>query len=315
MTHIMKIVLKLCILSLMGLILCSTGCKEEPEYYIHFRVKFDGLQERLNNTGYPVAVGSGKAAQTPLMNQIGIQQIELTTNNTTSFGKGTILQTTPNTTTGGEEAIDFSQVLMAKEGEGFLTVPIKKLAIGRYEWLRVAVVYQNFDILFNMYNVPFVGSFLDQRGTLASFLGQNTYVTPYKVWSKLDNTKGNIKQGYWCYETKLVPAYASNDKMFSGNSPEGMTTVVNMMSATMPNPVGSGIITGKLDTPLSITGSETKDIYITLSFSVNNSFEWEETIERNGKWDYNMQANTGQPTVERVLDAGLRGLKVFYETK
>ena len=311
----MKIGLKLCILSLLGLLLGSTGCKEEPTYLVHFRVKFDGLQERLNSTGYPVAVGSGKAAQTPLMNQIGIQQIELTTNSSTSFGKGTVLLTTPATTVGGEEAIDFSKVIMAKEGEDFLTVPIKNLPIGRYEWSRVSVAYQNFDVLFNMSNVPFVGSFLDQRGTLASFLGQSTYITPYKVWNKLDNTKGNVKQGYWCYETKLVTPYASNDRMFSGNSPDGMTTVVNMMSATMPNPIGSGIITGKFDTPLSITGTETKDIYVTLSFSVNNSFEWEETIERNGKWDYNMQANTGQPSVERILDAGLRGLKVFYETK
>lgn len=311
----MKLPLNLFHLFLVILLFSSFGCKKEAKYSVHFRVKFDGLQERLDNTGYPAAVGAGRAAQTPLMNQIGVQQIELTTNNSTGLGKGLVLLSTPETNAGGESAIDFAQVKMAKEGETFFTIPMRNLPIGRYEYARVSVAYQNLDVLFNMYNVPFAGTFLDQRGTFASFLGQNNYITPYKVWSKLDNIKGNFKQGYWCYETKLVSSYASNDKMFSGQSPDGSTTVVNMLSATVPNPLGSSIITGKFDTPLSITGAETQDIYITLSFSVNRSFEWEESIERNGKWDYNAQANTGQPTVERVMDAGLRGLKVSHGAK
>ena len=316
-THIMKIGFKQCMaLCLTALLFCSISCKEKTKTAtIHFRVKFDGLQERLDSKGFPAAIGSGKAAQTPLMNFIGIQQLELTTNSTMAWGKGSVLLNTPSTTAGGDEAIDFSQIRTAKEGEEFLTVSSKDLPIGRYEWLRVSVAYQNFDILFNMYNVPFAGSFLDQRGTLASFLGQNTYITPYKVWNKLDNTKGNVKQGYWCFESKLASAYASNDKMFNGNSPEGMTTAVNMLSATVPNPLGSGVITGHFETPLSITGNETEDIYITLSFSVNRSFEWEESLERNGKWDYNAQANTGQTAVERILDAGLRGVKISYDSK
>ena len=312
----MKIELKLCSLFFFGLLSFLTGCKKEPEYAVHFRVKFDGLQERLDNKGFPAGVGSGRAAQTPLMNQIGIQQIELTTNNTTALGKGLVLLTTPETLAGGEGAIDFLQVKMAKEGEVFLTVPMKNFGIGRYEWARASVAYQNFDILFNMYNVPFSGTFLDQRGTLASFLGHNNYLAPYKVWSKLDKvTTGNFKQGYWCFETKLVSSYASNDKMFNGQSPEGSTTVVNVLSTTVPNPLGSGVITGKFDTPFSITGNETQDIYITLSFSINRSFEWEESVERNGKWDYNAQANTGQPVIEKVIDTGLRGLKVIYDIK
>ena len=312
----MKIELKLCAFIFYALLFSLTGCQKKTDYAVHFRIKFDGLQERLDNKGFPAGVGSGRAAQTPLMNEIGLQQIELLTNNATTISKGLVLMTTPETLAGGEGAIDFSQVKMAKEGEVFLTVPMKNLSIGRYEWLRTSVAYQSFDILFNMYNVPFAGTFLDQRGTLASFLGYNNYLTPYKVWSKLDKvTTGNYKQGYWCFETKLATSYASNDKMFTGQSPEGSTTVVNVLSTTSPNPLGSGVITGKFDTPLSITGNETHDIYITLSFSVNRSFEWEESIERNGKWDYNAQANTGQPTVERVLDAGLRGLKVTYEVK
>ena len=311
----MNIGLTLRLIPLMALIFLFSTCKKKDEFSVHFRVKFDGLQERLDNTGFPSGVSAGRAAQTPLMNKIGIQQLELTTNNTTPQGKGQVLMSTPETLAGGEGAIDFSQVRIAKEGEIFLTVPMKNIPVGRYEWTRVSVAYQNFDVLFNMYNVPFAGTFLDQRGTLASFLGYNNYLKPYIVWSKTDNASGNYKQGYWSFETKLVSSYASNDKMFNGQSPENGTTVVNMMSMTVPNSLGSGIITGKFDTPLSITGSETQDIYLTLSFSVNRSFEWEESIQRNGKWDYNAQANTGQPVVERVMDAGLRGLKVTYDVK
>jgi hypothetical protein len=75
------------------------------------------------------------------------------------------------------------------------------------------------------------------------------------------------------------------------------------------------LITGKFDTPLNITGKEAQEMTVTLSFSTNRSFEWEESVARNGKWDADRQANTGQPTIERVVDAGLRGLKAWYENK
>jgi hypothetical protein len=48
-----------------------------------------------------------------------------------------------------------------------------------------------------------------------------------------------------------------------------------------------------------ITGEETENIELTLSFSVNNSFEWLEVVE-DGKFE---------PAIgEQVVDMGLRGL-------
>jgi hypothetical protein len=50
---------------------------------------------------------------------------------------------------------------------------------------------------------------------------------------------------------------------------------------------------------LVITGNETEDIYVTLSLSTNNSFEWVDT-NPDGKWE---------PIAgEQVVDMGLRGM-------
>lgn len=311
MTNLSKFSTFLC---LMATLLCA-NCQKKYDPIIYFRIKLDPLQERLGANGLPTGVASGRAAQTPAMNTVGVQQIEFTTNNSTPLSKGTVLLSTPSTTIGGELAIDFQQVKLAKDGELFFSVPMSKLGVGRYEFARVAVVYQNFDVLFNMVNVPFSGNFNDERGTLATFLGGNNYITQFNVSVKEERVNGNRKQGYWIFESKLASAYASNDRVYSGQVTEGGTTIVNPIHQTSPIPSGSCVVTGKFDTPLSITGKETQDMTVTLSFSTNRSFEWEESINRNGKWDADRQAATGQPNIERVMDTGLRGLRVWYENK
>jgi hypothetical protein len=186
---------------------------------------------------------------------------------------------------------------------------LKNITPGTYNWIRTSVAYQNFDVVFNMLNVPFAGNFLEERGTFATFTAANTYITPYKVSEKMDSTKGNKKQGYWCLETKLTPAYKPYNRMFNGQSATGTITSPNPLLQTAPTPLDNTILTGRFEAPLSISGSETADVTVTLSFSNNKSFEWEETINRNGKWDFNMQPVPGQPSVERVIDMGLRSLK------
>jgi hypothetical protein len=300
---------------LLSAVLTFCSCQKRPDPLVHFRVKFDPLQERLNAMGSPAGITPGRAAQTPLINAIGVQQIELATNNSTALGKGVVVLSTPTTVAGGETAIDFNQLKFAKDGEIFFSVPMSQLGIGRYEFVRVAVAYQNFDVLFNMLNVPFSGSFNDERGTLASFLGDNNYLTQYRISSKDETINGNRKQGYWGFESKLASAYASNNRMYNGQAPDGSTTIVNPIYLTSPQPSTACFVTGKFDTPLSITGKEAQDLTVTLSFSTNRSFEWEESIVRNGKWDADRQAALTAPTIERVMDTGLRGLKAWYENK
>jgi hypothetical protein len=296
-------------------VLTFCSCQKKPDPLVNFRVKFDPLQERLNATGAPAGVSPGRAAQTPLINSIGVQQIELMTSNAVALGKGVLLLSTPQTTAGGETAIDFSQLKMAKDGEVFFSVPMSQLGVGRFEFVRVAVAYQNFDLLFNMLNVPFSGSFNDERGTFASFLGDNNYIAQYLVGTKSEKLNGNRRQGYWSFETKLPSAYSSNDRTYNGQVAENATTVVNPISQTSPIPSGSCVVTGRFDVPLSITGKEAQDMTVTLSFSTNRSFEWEESIARNGKWDADRQAALTQPIIERVMDTGLRGLKAWFENK
>jgi hypothetical protein len=297
----------------LAVLICGS-CQKRPDPLVHFRVKFDPLQERLNANGLPSGITAGRAAQTPLINAIGVQQIELATGNSVAAGKGVVLFSTPTTVAGGETAIDFGQLKFAKDGEILFSIPMSQIGIGRYDWIRVAVAYQNFDVQFNMTNVPFSGNFNDERGTLATFLGDNNYITKYRVSTKDETVNANKKQGYWCFETKLASAYSSNDRMYNGQAIES-PTLVNPLSQTSPLPMGSCLVTGRFDTPLNITGKEAQEVTVTLSFSTNRSFEWEESVARNGKWDADRQANTGQPPIERVVDAGLRGLHVWYENK
>ena len=63
------------------------------------------------------------------------------------------------------------------------------------------------------------------------------------------------------------------------------------------------MVTGKFANNLIISGNETQDVIVTLSLSVNNSFEWHE-INADGKFE---------PSIgENVVDMGLRGLIPSY---
>jgi hypothetical protein len=105
----------------------------------------------------------------------------------------------------------------------------------------------------------------------------------------------NRKQGYWALSVAGLP--------FSGQAPEGATTVPNPLATTSPIPAGSCVVTGKFAEKLVITGNETHDVVVTLSLSVNNSFEWQE-VNADGKFE----PNAG----ENVVDMGLRGLIPSY---
>ena len=103
----------------------------------------------------------------------------------------------------------------------------------------------------------------------------------------------NKPQGFWLFALNNFPYSAS------GQAPANATTVPNPIAATSPIPVASCVVTGKFENNLLITGSENQDINITLSLSINKSFEWKEVLF-DGKFE---------PAInEQVVDMGLRGL-------
>jgi hypothetical protein len=262
----------------------------QPMLLVKF--KFDKNQERLNNFGQPAAVPAGNAAQSPVFNSISAHYFELAPNAYTAIGHGDVLYHAPETVVGGENAIDFSQSKVVEEGETFLAIPLSQIAAGSYEWVRVSLAYQNYDI-----SVRSAGA--DYMGTLASFVGFNTYIGTHSIGNSFFPVNANRLQGYW--------AFALHDYPYSteGQAPAGATTVPNPIASTSPIPEGSCVVTGKFAENLVITGNETKNITVTLSLSINKSFEWhEETAD--GKYE---------PAVgEYVVDMGLRGLIPSYQT-
>lgn len=285
--------MKIKVLALLALSFISFSCTdeddnqvivEEPQLIIKF--KFDPTQIRLNNIGQPATLPAGNAAQSPVFNSISAHYLEFTPNAMTQVGQGSVLYTGPSTTLGGANAIDFSQAKIVGEGEAFLSIPLKNLPAGSYEYVRVSLSYQNYNI-----NVRASGS--DYVGTLASFVGYNNYITTHSVAGNSFVVNDDKLQGYWAFAIPSV-GYST-----SGQTPAGATTVPNPIATTSPIPSGSCLVTGKFANNFVVTGNETKNVEVQLSLSINNSFEWQE-VNADGKFE---------PSVgENVVDMGLRGL-------
>jgi hypothetical protein len=271
-----------------------------------FKFKFDPNQERLGNLGTPTPLPSGHAGQSPSFNAMSAHYIELAPGPLTALGAGAVLYHAPETTAGGGTAIDFSQSRLAKDGEMFYEIPLKDVTPGDYQYLRVSLAYQNYNV--NLYvdttiNVAGTNYTIQDESpcTVASFIGYNTYVTNYKVKDQNLTVNGNRAQGYWGFE------YAANfygyqyNLLTSGQAPAGSTTVVNPLFATSPIPAGSCLATGAFTgDKLHITGQETKDVVVTVSLPTNKSFEWVEVGTPDDKWC----PSKG----EYIVDMGVRGM-------
>jgi hypothetical protein len=272
-----------------GLALLSACKKEDPDPetpMLVVRIAVDSTQERLGNAGTPSALPAGHAAQHPQFNRISAHYLELAPNAGTLLGTGAIVYHAPETTAGGSNAIDFDRSSVVKPGEVFLQVPLSSISPGSYEWVRLSVSYQNYDVVFYYNNTPITG-------TIASFVGYNTYIRTLLLKNQSVAVNANKLQGFWGIETPF--------SVSTGQAPPGATTVPNPLFATSPIPQGSCVVTGKFAQALNITGNETSDVNITLSLSTNNSFEWIDS-NANGLWDVDTSG------AEPVVDMGLRGL-------
>jgi hypothetical protein len=271
----------------------STSCKkdkptpDEPKLIIKLVV--DSTQVRLGNLGTPSAIPAGNDGQNPLFNFISAHYIELAPTAYTALGSGVKLYHAAETTQGGSTAIDFSKAIVRKSGEVFLEIPLKDIPVGNYEWVRLSLSYQNYDVKFYYNNMPYTG-------TIASFVGYNNYISSFLVKNQNINVNANKLQGFWAFE--------SISGIQTGQS--AGTTVPNPLASTSPIPPGSCVVTGQFANALTITGNETANISVKMSLSTNKSFEWNDS-NGNGKWD------VGPGAFENVVDMGLRGLIPIIE--
>jgi hypothetical protein len=211
--------------------------------------------------------------------------IELAPNALTQLGNGDVLYRAPEVGSGSNLAIEFSKCTIVPQGVPFYTCPLSSVTPGSYQWLRVSLAYQNYTIKwaapsYSIYNAS---------GTIASFVGFNTYITSYKIKDSTVVVNGNKAQGYWGFEDAYSVA--------TGQAP--VTTVPNPIASTSPIPAGSCVVTGEFTPAFTVTGKETANDTIVVSLSTNKSFEWKDA-NGNGVFEP-LNGDT-------VVNMGIRGL-------
>lgn len=303
-----------------ALSLFVTACTKTPdptnstsEKQLQFQFAFDSTQVRLGSLGQPVSVPSGNGAQSPKFRTAAVHYIELAQDSLTWVGTGALLYRGDEVTTGGTAAIDFSKISVAAANQIFKTIKFKDIPKGTYKWIRVSAAYQNFDIKYNVINTGLTApynQFLNQTGTVGAFIGFNSYIQTFKPLNYTFSVNANKGQGFGGLESTIntgLPApYNQVQIQNTWEGQTGFTTVVNPARLAIGVPLGSCLISAKLDKPLVVTGDETADVLTTLSFSTNKSFEW---IDRNGNGKLDVDKTTPANS-DQVIDMGLRGLKV-----
>jgi hypothetical protein len=293
-------------LSVVGLFFLTACTKEEESTpssstaKLVFKFQFDSTQARLNNIGHSATIAPGHAAQSPVMTQMGAHYLELAPNAFTALGTGAIVYRAPETNAGGENAIDFRNQKLVGQNEIFAQIPIKDIKPGTYEWLRLSLAFQKGDMKFRV-DTTVSGISINQffTGTLAGFIGFNTYIEQMTIKTQTIPVNGNRKQGFWGFETTLTGGGLSFPYASSGQAPAGSTTVVNPLFASSPIPAGSCVVTASFPGKLTIKGTETADIVVTCSFSTNKSIEWRDP-NGNGFWE--------PLKGEQLVDMGVRGM-------
>ncbi len=297
--------------ALMGIALfsCSTeqssGVPEPQVARLNITFIMDNEAERLDNLGNPVSVPEGNAAQNPDFEILGLHFIGLYPDQFTPYDEGVTIASTATTGSGGEQAIDFNSEVFFNEEINTLSVPLSYVTAGSYEYFRASVGYQKYTIVYNLEGAETeipdwpagVDDNIDVDGTVASFLGYNTYIGSYVLNNQTVTVNGNKAQGYFGLETNGNIQGFAFTQVTQGDTPQ--TTVPNPINETSPVPEGSCVVTGQFPSALVIPANATEDINIEVVISINNSFEWEDG-NGNGKYE---------PLLgESVVDMGTRGV-------
>ncbi len=322
---------RILLLLTLGFIIGFSSCVEDSDDnnnnengpMLRFKFDFDENQTRLNNVGLPAEIPAGNAAQTPVFRGMSIHYIELAPGPFTLLGEGEIVYQGEETTAGGAKAVDFDKANVADENEVFFSIPLSDIAAGNYEWIRTSVTYQNYDITFNLTgpsasNLDFCdGGPNGRTGTVSSFLGYNVYISDITPRTETLTVNDDKLQGFWVFERDDLGSLCENalqqagfgSKLNSGEAPAGSTTVVNPLFDSSPIPAGSCVVTAPFGNKLQITGNETEDIVVTLSYSVNESLEWIDHIP-NGELDFHID---NPASSDQIVDMGVRGMIPTWE--
>lgn len=294
------------LLSLFLLVACK---KEQPDPVpdppagdgprLVMKFKFDSTQARLNAFGQPAPLIAGHGAQNPHFNTMSAHYVEFAPSALTQLGSGDVVYYAPETSVGGANAIDHAQSVSVGDGGTFLDLPLSDLAPGSYAWLRVSLAYQNYNVDFRYTDTVFGLGAMDLTGTIASFIGFNTYIGTFPVQDQPLTVDANKLQGFWAFEVNDPPVPLA---LITGQAPG--TTVPNPISSTSPIPQGSCVVTGAFAAPLVISGDETEDVVITVSLSTKQSFEWTDSA---GDGIYEPLAG------DTVVDMGIRGMLPIVE--
>lgn len=307
----MRLVVISLFLCCLGLFSCENSTPNPSDAKLRIRFIFDTSQERLNNVGNLAVMPDSHAGLNPVFRQVSAHFIELVPAGLVPYKAGAevfqgaeVAASNPNPF-GFTTAIDFDQATVVEDQDVFIEIPLKDIAPGTYEHGRVSVSFQSFDVKFNLNNLQSIGDLREQTGTLAGFVGYNTYIRDLQVAAMSLPVNAAKLQGFWAFESHFEGNLAPYNQIISGQAPPNATTVVNPFP-NFPIPQGSCVVSGSFDKVLTIEGTETEDIELVFSFSINKSFEWVDS-NGNGEWDLDAQASEQS---EKVVDMGLRGLKI-----
>lgn len=310
----MRFILAFLIGSTLILSSCDTTEPTPTTAKLKIRFSLDASQERLNNLGILATMPDSHAGLNPVFRQLSAHFIELVPAQLVPYKAGAeifqgaeVSASNPNPF-GFTTAIDFDQATVVGDQDIFVEIPMKDIAPGNYEHARVSVTFQSFDVKFNLNNIQTIGDLTNQTGTLAGFVGYNTFISNLEVANQTLPVNESKLQGFWAFESQFEGQFAPFNQITSGQTPPNATTVVNPFP-NFPIPPGSCVVSGSFDRELVITGEETEDVELVFSFSINKSFEW---IDTNGNDMWDLDAQTPEKS-EKVVDMGLRGLKIFVD--
>lgn len=174
------------------LISCDDNQDDVPQQSspnLIIKLKFNPNQELLGNTGQPITISAGNAAQSPTINKMSSNYIEFAPTATTALGTREIIFEGDETSATGDRAINFQNAIFTCDNETFLSIPLSNVSIGNYEWVRVSLAYQEGDI-------NFLVNGQELSGTLASFVGYNSYISSFDLIGSTIDINDNKAQGF-----------------------------------------------------------------------------------------------------------------------